>query len=513
MRATIAASRLHSASSLASSATTIFALSTAPAPGALAIVRVSGERAGAALLALTRSTALPKPRIARACALFSPSSRDKINEPPLDPSAITLFFKGPYSSTGEDIAEFHVHGGRGVAAATLRALGSLPGLTPAQAGDFSRRAAANGRLDLLGAEALADLIAADTEFQRAAASSRVANSALASSAARWKDRLVGALAALEALLDFGGGDNAIDEVGVCRNAASTVENVRRELTAALAGAARGIALREGVRIAIIGAPNAGKSSLLNSFADRPVALVSATAGTTRDVVEVAIDVGGVRATIADTAGLRRLPRGGIEAEGILRAQAAAIAADIILFVVDARAVGRGSARTLASLRSALASLKAQPLRDGARVLLVANKCDGDGEGAITKIAPAEAVRRTLLAVGEFENVPIYRVSCVTGAGISTLLDVLGHEAAAAAWGGAALGEDEGPPLLSRERHTAIVKAVDEACNRVIEQVNATEIVLAAEELRIALDGLGKLTGDVGAEDVLDKLFATFCVGK
>lgn len=493
---------------------TIFALSTAPAPGALAIVRISGERAGAALLALTRANTLPQPRVARACALFSPSSRQP-NEPPLDPSAVTLFFKGPRSSTGEDVAEFHCHGGRGVVAAILRALGTLPGLAPAQPGDFSRRAAAHGRLNLLGAEALADLIAADTEHQRAAASSRATSNALGVASARWKDQLVSALAALEALLDFGGGDNAIDEVGVCRSAATTVEYVRRDFAAALQGAARGVALREGVRIAIIGAPNAGKSSLLNAFAERPAALVSATAGTTRDVVEIAVDVGGVRATIADTAGLRSSPRGAIEAEGIARAQAAATAADIVLFVVDARAVARGSARTLASLASAHASLAAQPLREGARVLVVANKCDGDGDGdgAPSKVSPAEAVRRTLLAVGGLAAAPIHRVSCATGAGISSLLGALGHEAAAAAWGGGAMGADEGPPLLSRERHTALVRNADDACARVIEQVRVGEIVLAAEELRVAIDWLGRLTGDVGAEDVLDKLFATFCVGK
>ncbi len=271
---------------------TVYALSSGAARAAIAVVRVSGPDAGAAVASLTGRRSLP-PRQAVLTKLRGAGGEF------LD-WALALWFPGPASETGEDLAEFHVHGGSSVIEAVLAALGAVPGLRPAEPGAFTRQAVENGKLDLTGAEALADLIEAETEAQRRQAL-RQMGGALAALCDGWRDRLIRALAWAEAAIDFS--DEELPE-GVSAGARAAVIEIVEEIQAHLDDAHRGELVREGIYLTVIGQPNSGKSTLVNALARRDVAIVSATAGTTRDVIEVRLDLGGYAVTLADTAGLR-----------------------------------------------------------------------------------------------------------------------------------------------------------------------------------------------------------------
>jgi tRNA modification GTPase len=430
---------------------TIFAPATARGRAGVAIVRVSGPMAGPSLTRL--SGAIPAPRIARFAALADPATGEAIDQ------GLTLWFPGPASFTGEDVAEFHVHGGPAVVAALLAALGRIEDCRLAEAGEFSRRAFLNDKLDLTRVEGLGDLIEAETAAQRRQALNQMAGG-FARIAEGWALRLTRTLAHVEAAIDFPDEDLPDDLLGPARLVAETLE---REIRLRLADGRRGEILRDGLSVALIGPPNSGKSSLMNALAGRDAAIVSAQAGTTRDVIEVHLDLGGYPVILADTAGIRE-GADPIEAEGIRRARARAAAADLRLLVLDA-----GMPDNL----EGFAALR------GDATLLVWNKVDRTAP-------PAEGLA----------------VSATTGQGLGALIDALAVRAEGM------LGGDA--PIVTRERHRAAL----EECVGSLSRVGAgADPALVAEDLRLAVRALGRITGRVDVEDLLDVIFRDFCIGK
>jgi tRNA modification GTPase len=442
---------------------TIFALSSGRPPVAIAVIRVSGPRAGVALETLAGR--VPEPRRARFVRL-----RDRPEGDALD-DAVTLWFPGPNSETGEDVAELQIHGGRAVIAAVLAALGRIEGLRPAQPGEFTRRAFENGRLDLTAVEGLADLIYAETEAQRRQAYRQLAGT-LGQRSENWRSQLIDAQALVEAGIDFP------DEGGVpdkfLAPALATAQALRTEIVTTLADDQRGERLREGLVVAIAGPPNAGKSSLINRLAKRDVAIVTPHAGTTRDIIEVHLDLGGYPVTLLDTAGIRET-QDPIEVEGVRRARERAAAADLVLWVTDATAElvepGRGEGT--------------------GPVWQVRNKIDLASPGW----EPAHC------ASGE-----TFPMSALTGEGLPELIAALGRHA------GAALAGAE-TSLVTRERHRVALRKVVDALGRAIGEGAQGREDIVAEELRLAARELGRLTGRVDVEDILDVIFRDFCIGK
>jgi tRNA modification GTPase len=441
---------------------TIYAFSTAPGRAAIAVLRLSGPAAPDALRALGGK--LPKPRRAAVLSFADPASGEAIDR------GLALYFPAPASHTGEDMAELHLHGGRAVAAAMLDALGKMPGLRLAEPGEFTRRAFLNGKLDLTEAEGVADLIAAETAAQRRQAL-RQASGATAKIYEDWRQRLLKAQARLEAEIDFPE-EGLPDDLR--RRAAEGIARLAAEIGAALEDHRGGEILRSGFEVAILGPPNAGKSSLMNALARREVAITASSAGTTRDVIEVALDLGGYPVIMADTAGLRA-PSDAIEEEGVRRARARAAHADLKLVVLDA--TKPGEARALAPLIA----------RD---TLLVANKMDlqpKDNAAWADELGAGKAVR----------------ISVKSGAGLIELEARLRDMAAARFSPGAA-------PLITRARHRQALEQCAASLAR-FPELAAPE--LAAEELRRAVRALGRITGRVEVEDLLDVLFREFCIGK
>jgi len=434
---------------------TIFALATGAGRGAIAVLRMSGAASGPILRAMAGT--LPKARQASLRRLRAVPRGEVLDQ------ALVLWLPGPASYTGEDSAELHLHGGPAVIAAVAGALASL-GARPAEAGEFTRRAFLNGRMDLTAAEGIADLIAAETQAQRRQAL-RQADGALARLLEGWAERLIRLLAHQEAAIEFADDDLPSD---LGQRARAGAAALRAEVASHLAEDGRGERLREGVVVAILGAPNAGKSSLLNALAGREAAIVSARAGTTRDVVEVRLVLAGVPVTLADTAGLRDAADE-IEQEGIRRARRRAEEADLVLAVFAADATPDAS--TLAWVRPG--------------TLVVANKVDlAPARGLIGRVAPLA-------------------LSARTGSGLDALRMRLEAEAVRLAGTGDAA-------LLTRPRHRA---ALSEAATWLAQAEGAALPELVSESLRAALRALGRLTGRVGVEDILDVVFGEFCIGK
>jgi tRNA modification GTPase len=425
---------------------TIFAVSSGPGRGGVAVVRVSGPKAGAALAALAGPGAQPRPNDAVA----------------LD-RALVLWFPGPASFTGEDCAEFHVHGGRAVVAGVIAALGQLPGLRLAVAGEFTRRAFENGKLDLTAAEGLADLIDAETEAQRLQALRQMAG-ALGHAAEAWRGEMVRAMGLVEAAIDFS--DEADVSERAVAQARGMIVALHQRLADALADGRRGEIMRDGFSVAIVGAPNAGKSSLINALSRRDVAIVSDEPGTTRDVVEARLDLGGIPVLFMDTAGLREAP-GKVEQEGIRRSLARAADADLVLWVIDGLAPSE--------------AIPAELTGFAGRVVRVVNKADA------ARLGLTDAIE----------------VSAQTGAGVSELLDLIATRAGAVAKEAA---------LITRVRHRTLIAEALAACGDFLAgHQEATE--MRAEDLRRAAHALGQLTGRVDVEEVLGEIFGRFCIGK
>ncbi|XP_074384956.1 5-taurinomethyluridine-[tRNA] synthase subunit GTPB3, mitochondrial isoform X2 [Zonotrichia albicollis] len=368
---------------------TIFALSSAPGRCGVAVIRASGPGSGAALRSLT-GTPEPPPRVMALRRIRDPQTAESLDR------GLVVWFPGPHSFTGEDCAELHVHGGPAVVSGVLRALGRLPGLRPAEPGEFTRRAFAHGKLDLTAAEGLRDLIGAETEAQRRQALRQMEGD-LGRLYQRWSHALTQALAHLEAYIDFSEDDNVEEEV--LTQVRDTVRALLQELRGHLRDGRRGELLREGVRAVIAGPPNVGKSSLLNLLCRRPAAIVSPTAGTTRDVLEVALDIGGYPLVLSDTAGLRQATDP-VEREGVTRARDRLCQADLVLAVLDATSVSP----TPVALGAALAALEPPP---GTPCVLVLNKADLLG---VHRGSPS-----TTGAQGQ--GPPATLLSCKTGAGI------------------------------------------------------------------------------------------------
>lgn len=440
---------------------TIFAPATAPGRAALAVVRLSGPDAGAALTALAGR--LPAPRQASLRRL-----RDAAGG--LIDEALILWFPAPASYTGEDCAELHLHGGQAVVEAVVEALAAR-GLRLADPGEFTRRAFQNGRLDLAQAEAVADLIDAETSAQARQALDQLGGG-LSRRYETWRELLIESLAVLEAAVDFPDEDLPED---VAARARPPLSDLLGALQAALVDADRGRRVREGFRIALVGAPNAGKSSLLNALVGRDAAIVTATPGTTRDVIEVPLVLSGYKVLLADTAGVR-ITAEAIEAEGVRRARAWAEDADLRLWVVDGSG-SDGHWREAADLA-----------RPGD--LLVLNKNDlaqGDDRGAASASAEIESLS----------------LSVISQADVSALRAWLAARVVAALSGAEF-------PAATRLRHA---ESLSEAAERVQRALAQPEPELAAEDVRLAARALERVSGRVDPEAVLDRVFSSFCIGK
>jgi tRNA modification GTPase len=435
---------------------TIFALASGFGRAGIAVIRMSGSGSRTALESLLAGP-LPAPRRASLRRVREPSSDDILDE------AIILWLPGPGSFTGEDQAELHIHGGVAVRAAVLRALSGLPGLRPADPGEFTRRAFLSGRMDLSEVEGLADLIDAETEAQRRQAR-RQLEGALSQKVTSWRDRLADALALAEAGLDFT--DEADVSASAHLEAAAMFHAVQLEVEGELARGRHGERLREGFSVVIAGRPNAGKSTLLNALARREVAIVSPQAGTTRDAIEVRCDLGGLPVTFIDTAGLRE-PQDSIEQAGIERTRSRARDADLVLWLSAPDAAGE--------VDEALTLLPA---------LQVASKVDMG-----VSAAPADLA-----------------VSAVTGEGMDRLIAAVRQRAESGL-----TGADDA--VITRERHRRALEDVSSALARGSEAYRAGHEELAAEDLRLALRALGRITGQVDVEEILDRIFGQFCIGK
>ena len=440
---------------------TIFALSSGGARAAIAVVRVSGPAAAEALTRIGGEP-LPAPRQAVLRRFREPETGEPIDQ------GLALWFPGPGSATGEDMTEFHVHGGPAVIAALCDALAAIPGLRPAEPGEFTRRAFEAGRLDLTEAEGIADLVAAETEAQRHQALAQMEGE-LHRLYDGWRDQLMALRANVETAIDFSDQELGDDPLAA---AAPGLAALEAEIATHLDDSRRGERLREGFCVAIVGAPNAGKSSLINRLAGRDAAIVSTRAGTTRDVVEVRLDLAGWPVTLADTAGLRE-SQDEIESEGVRRALARAASADLSLVVFDGALWPEADAQSLALLDD--------------DALAVLNKTD-----LLSAPVPAEIDGRSALGV-----------SCLTGAGIEALLETLAEEIARRYPAG-------GAPVLTRVRHRQAVVECRDALARAIAGPADERL---AEELRLAAHALGRITGRVDVEAVLDLVFRDFCIGK
>jgi tRNA modification GTPase len=440
---------------------TIFALSSGRGRSGVAVIRVSGSRSGEALRQLAGDLPLPRHAVVR--RLRDPENGDLLDV------GLVLWFPAPQSFTGEDVVELHVHGGQATISAVVSALGRISGLLPAEAGEFTRRAFHHGKLDLTQVEGLADLIDAETEAQRKQAV-RQMSGAMGTLYDSWRHELLHCLAYYEAEIDFP------DEQGVPEDVALGLgDNLRTLVTAFeehLNSAQRGERLRDGLCVVIAGAPNVGKSSLLNAIAKRDVAIVSEHAGTTRDIIELHLDLNGYPVTLVDTAGLREASDD-VEREGVFRARRRIEDADLVVWVDEATASG-GDVTDYKKIDSpALRVLNKSDLAPG-------NTGIGADNGAIS-------------------------VSAKTGEGLDVLISALTARAEAA-FGGAAT------PLITRERHRMALSACRDHVNSALKVMDSGA-ELVAEDLRLASRHLGRITGRIEVDDLLDVIFRDFCIGK
>ncbi len=426
---------------------TIFALSSGRPPAGIAVVRISGPAAFATLTELT-GTPIPPLRMLVLRRLVDPRDAVVLDQ------ALVVAFAAPASATGDDLVELHLHGGSAVVTGVLGVLSAMPGLVLAKPGEFTRRAFDNGKLDLSQVEGLADLIAAGTEAQRRQALDH-AGGLLRERVAHWRRTLIEVRADVEATLDFAEEDEVA--YGVTAGDRTRLADLQAQLAAALADSKRGERLREGLTVAITGPVNVGKSSLINAIAQREVAIVTAFPGTTRDVLEVQLDLGGVSVMLLDTAGLRDTVDP-VEAEGIRRAVVRAAAADLVLALGEAP--------------------------DRGEFLRVVSKSD-------------------LSPVGGGWRDGALHLSGLTRDGVDLLVTWL------TAWAEKKARPGE-PAIISRERHRmAIELAIGELASALV----TTDAVLAAEHLRQTTDCLDSLIGGIANDDVLDAVFARFCLGK
>jgi tRNA modification GTPase len=489
---------------------TIFALSSgAGVTAGVAVVRVSGDRAADSVLKMLKvPSLLPEPRTASLRRLYHPETRDLLDH------ALVLYFPSPRSFTGEDVVELHVHGSRAVVAAVLDAIASTRA-RPAERGEFTRRAFENGRMDLTEVEGLADLIAADTDEQRKQALRQLRGD-IRHVYEGWREELKGCLAHAEAVIDFG---DDVDD-GAFEAVLPRVVTLIREMQRRLNDDRRGEIVRGGIQVAIVGPPNVGKSTLLNLLAGRPAAIVSPHAGTTRDIVEVRLDLNGIPVTVRDTAGLREGTTDEVELEGMRRAREVAATADVTILVQDASApsfAARKSSRSLAvdvlNHGNSESEKVLETTSAGERpplFLVIANKTDLTSGGC--------------LAEKSSDN--LFYTSFASGEGVDTFMEAL--EATARRRIDGPLDISDGSvdsrntpeaPVITRSRHRFHVERTVEALETFVTgrsgpiRAHYLPMDLATEELRIATRELGAITGIIHVEEVLDVIFNDFCIGK
>ncbi|MCY4499380.1 MAG: tRNA uridine-5-carboxymethylaminomethyl(34) synthesis GTPase MnmE [Rhodospirillaceae bacterium] len=449
-------------------AMTIVALASGRGRAGVAVIRISGPAAGS--LVEQMAGVVPAPRVAVRAALRDPRNGQVLDD------GLVLWFPAPASYTGEDVAELHVHGGAAVLSAVLSALCARQDVRIAEPGEFTRRAFLNGKLDLVQAEAVADLVDAETEEQRRQAVGQL-KGRLSAVYDSWRVRLRDALAHLEAVIDFPDEELPEDLISSIRQ---NLGELLGEQTAHLEDGRRGERLRDGLYVVIAGAPNVGKSSLLNALARRDAAIVSERAGTTRDVVEVRLDLGGLPVIVADTAGLRE-GRDEIESEGIRRALARAETADLRIVMVEASPAIKPDSR----IRSLLDE----------DAMVVVNKID------LHEVAPGTRV----------EGRQVWPMSVTAGTGLDSFLDALEKRVERR------MGRGESP-VITRERHRSSIEETAACLRRFMagsengEMTNA-RLELVAEDLRLAARTLGRVTGKIGVEELLDVVFRDFCIGK
>ncbi|EMC96546.1 hypothetical protein BAUCODRAFT_480285 [Baudoinia panamericana UAMH 10762] len=536
---------------------TIYALSTAPGRAAIAVIRISGYACLDIYRRLCPGKALPKPRYATVRTLHDPNKRPA-PETVLDANALIFYFPAPRTATGEDVLELHVHGGTAVVKAVLSAVptcaseGDFKSIRYAEAGEFTKRAFLNGRLDLTQVEALGDTLAAITEEQRRL-SMRATTSTLSKQYEEWRRQLLYARGELEALIDFSE-DQHFDEspAELCRSVSTQVRKLRRTLQIHSANATRGELLRNGISVSLLGAPNAGKSSLLNRIVGREAAIVSQEAGTTRDVVEVGLDIGGFLCQLGDTAGLRKAQKaiaqqpgaegalGLVEEEGMRRARARASDSDVVIVVTSFEAIG---GRIEFPLYSEVVSSAAELVCTKNNVIVVINKTD-----LAEPVGVEAAVERLLAALPGLDRSRIYCVSCKEAENerlhddgpysdsgkIQTFLQglIVHFQQLTAALSpefdsNASIWQES---LGASERHRLLLEEclgfLDDFLTAVQPELASeggigdseqeTDIVVAAEYLRGAANCLAKVTGKGEAgdvEEVLGVVFEKFCVGK
>jgi len=454
---------------------TIFALSSGRGKAGVAVIRVSGSMAHQAVVALSGRGPGPA-RQALFRTLRDPQSGETLDQ------ALVLWFEGPASFTGEDCAEFQIHGGPNVVGSVLSALGQLDGFRSAQAGEFTRRAVENGKFDLTEAEGIGDLIEAETEAQRRQALQQMSGG-LGARCAEWRQRLIKVLAYVEADIDFVDEDDVPE--GLSLTVLPLVVALSGEIDALLADGTRGERVREGIDVAIIGPPNAGKSSLLNWLARRDVAIVSEEAGTTRDIVEVRLDLAGMPVILADTAGLRETENS-VEQEGVKRALARADTADLTILLIG------GDQDPNEFLKSGPTGSASGPTGRGQFDFSLLNKMDLRGPG-----------KESLDSVPE----GFCGISIKTGLGLEAFLGDLERLVQERF-------EGREPALITRQRHRDELSSCQLHLDEAIEIVKVGgDEVFAAEEIRLAMRALGRLSGRVDVEELLDVVFRDFCIGK
>ncbi|KAI8142607.1 tRNA modification GTPase TrmE [Fennellomyces sp. T-0311] len=456
--------------SFARSYSTIYALSTAPGKAGVAVIRVSGPQAKQALTATVRGTLEPRQAYFR--RIRHPTTGTLLDR------GLVLWFPGPNSFTGEDSVEFHIHGGNAVVRSVLDALGSLDKFRLAEQGEFSKRAFDNDKLDLTEIEGLADLLNAETEAQRRLAL-RQAEGGLRKPYEQWRSQIINCMALTEAVIDFGEDEHIED--GVLEQVTEDVINLKGAISNHLNDSRVGEIVRNGVRVAIVGPPNAGKSTLLNLLAKREAAIVSDTPGTTRDIVEVTLNLGGYPVVISDTAGLRE-SNDVIEMEGVKRAISRMDVADIKICL-------------LPLTQKEIDPIVRQVIDPSTFVILTKQDVSTVSVEQITKQLRQQGIQK------------IWALSCRTGQGVDHFLDdMIGvlrstYDDALAS-----------PALITQARHRQHLQDCLAALEQYLD-LPQHEVVLGAEELRQAANALGRITGRVDVEDVLDALFSQFCIGK
>jgi tRNA modification GTPase len=440
---------------------TIFALSSGRPPNAISVVRVSGAHAGTILGSL--ASRIPPPRRATR-ALIHDANQQLIDD------AVVLWFPGPKSATGEDVAEFHVHGGRAVLNTLFAALSSFENTRPAEPGEFTRRAFENGKIDLPEAEGLDDLIHADTDRQRRQAL-RQLKGLLGDKARSWRARIIEASALVEAGIDFS--DEGDVPAELIAPALVKIKALHDEILEVLAAHGRSERLRDGLVVAIAGPPNVGKSTLMNQLARREVAIVSPHAGTTRDIIEVQLDLDGCPVMVIDTAGIRETSDP-VEREGVRRARSRAAEADLVLWLIEDDSADHA-------------------VEIAAPVWTVRNKID------LNALSSHEA------GMGRTCGSRYFEISAARGDGLRELM------AALVDYAEKFFGSSEGG-LIGRERQRTFLRETTISLQRSMDAAGRGE-ELVAEDLRAAAHSLGRLLGRVDVEDILDKIFREFCVGK